>query len=108
MLFVSLEDFYEEAAGCEVLSRQEEIDCALRMKAGEAAAREQLIRSYTPMVARHVKRLHPPMQTLTAALYCMHALEKAVDSFDFTQESETFTHRLSWYLRQASVKYIVR
>ena len=108
MVFVSIEDFYEKAGKCVVLTREEERDCALRMKAGDETAREQLIRSYTPMVARHVKRLRSPMQTLTAVLYCMHALERAVDSHDFTQGSETFPHRLSWYLKQATVKYIAR
>ena len=36
------------------------------------------------------------------------ALEQAVDHFDFAQSSETFTHRLSWYLRQATTKRIAQ
>ena len=39
-------------------------------------------------------------------VYCQQALEKAVDNFDFFQESESFAHRLSWYLRQVATKYI--
>ena len=108
MVFVSIEDFYEKAGRCAVLTPEEAMDCALRMKAGDETARERLIQSYTPMVARYVKRLRTPMQTLTAAMYCMHALERAVDSFDFTKGSETFPHYLSLYLKQAAVKYIAR
>ena len=108
MLFVSIEDFYAKAASCRVLSRPEEWEYARRMKNGDAAAREALIESYTPMVARHVKHHCGHHETLGMALYCMQALERAVDAFDFCQDSETFAHRLSWYLRNASVRYLVR
>lgn len=33
-------------------------------------------------------------------------LEKAVDGFNFEQNGETFSHRLSWWLRQETTKYI--
>ena len=108
MIFVSIDDFYEKAALCNVLSRQEEIECAIEMKNGDTAAREKLIQSYMPMVARHIKYAKPHMQNLGLVLYCRQALEKAVDSFDFLQDSEPFCHRLNWYLRQAIVNYIVR
>ncbi len=106
MVFVSIEDFYEKAEKCRVLTRQEELECARRMQEGDEEARRRMIQSYLPMTAHHVKRAKPEMQTLSLALYCADALEKAVDSFDFFQDSETFTHRLSWYLRNATVKYI--
>ena len=107
MIFYSIEDFYEKAGKCGRMTRQEEITCAEKMKNGDAAARERMIESYIPMVADHIKRGNKP-QTLGLVLYCVHALERAVDSFDFFQESETFTHRLSWWLRQTTVEYIVR
>ena len=106
MVFVSIEDFYEKTKNCRVLTRQEELDCALRMKEGDKSARESLIASYLPVTANHIKHLQKDMQTLSMAMYCAAALENAVDSFDFLQNSETFTHRLSWHLRNATVKYI--
>lgn len=106
MIFISIEDFYEKAASCRILTRPEEIEYAQRMKQGDEDARERLIESYLQMTACHVKRSKPELQTLSLALYCVDALEKAVDSFNFLQESETFAHRLSWYLRNATVKYI--
>ena len=106
MVYVSIEDFFEKAGKCQVLTRQEELECAQRMQAGDEAAREQLIESYLPMTAGYVKRARPEMQTLSMAVYCVSALEKAVDSFNFLQDSEPFTHRLSWYLRNAATKYI--
>ncbi len=41
------------------------------------------------------------------AASCMR-LSGQVDSFNFLQESEPFSHRLSWCLRQTSVKHLVR
>ena len=108
MIFVSIQDFYEKAERCVILTREEEIACALQMKNGEEDAHRRIVESYTPMVARHIKYLKPNMQTLGMAVYCMHALEKAVDSFDFTQDGEPFSHRLNGYLRRASARYIVR
>ena len=90
------------------MSRQEEKEYAYQMKNGDGSARERLIQSYLPMVAAHVKRAPAHVQSLGLILYCQQALEKAVDSFDFFQDSETFAHRLSWYLRQATIKYIVK
>ena len=108
MNYISIEDFYKKADSCSNISRQEEIVCAKKMKTGDIVAREKLIQSYTPMVAGHIKHMKPHLQTLGLVLYCMQALEKAVDSFDFLQDSESFSHRLSWHLRQAAANYIVR
>ena len=91
-----------------MLTRAEETACAVKMKNGDEAARKMLIDSYTPVVANHIKRSKSHHQEMGMAVYCMNALEKAVDSFDFLQESETFTHRLSWWLRQATVEYITK
>ncbi len=108
MIFISIEDFFKKVSSCYVMTRQEEIECARRMKDGDNDARERLIHSYVPMVAVHIKHTKPNIQTLGLVLYCMQALEKAVDSFDFLQESESFSHRLSWGLRQAVTNYIVK
>jgi len=108
MVFVSVDDFFEKVGTCTVLTRQEEIECAKQMENGDAAARERLIQSYMPMLASYIKQAKPDIRTFGLVLYCQQALEKAVDSFDFLQDSETFTHRLSLHLRQAVVKYRVR
>lgn len=108
MIYVSAEDFFERTSHLHILNRQEEIECAKRMLAGDPSARSQIIESYLPMVAAHIKRMPAHMQCLGLVLYCVKATEKAVDSFNFLQSSETFTHRLSWYLRNATASYIVR
>lgn len=108
MVYISVNDFYEKVSACYVMTRQEEIECAKQMKNGDTDARERLIQSYMPMVAGYIKRTKPHMQNLGLVLYCMQALEKAVDSFDFLQDSEPFSHRLSWWLRQAVMNYIVK
>ena len=108
MVFVSIEDFFKKAASCKMLSRQEELEYAAAMKNGDTDAREKLIQGYIPMVSSHIKHAKPQMQTLGLVMYCMTALEKSVDSFNFMQESETFSHRLSRALRQAVVGYMVR
>ena len=108
MIYVSIDDFYEKASLCNKLTREEEIQCAKKMKAGNAEDRERLVQSYIPMVAGHIRHLKPHLQNLGLVLYCVQALEKAVDSFDFMQESEPFFHRLSWCMRQAVTDYIVK
>ncbi len=106
MLYIRAEDFYEEARSCSAMSRQEELQCARQMREGDALARERLIRSYLPMTAAYISRLPAHMQSLRLVLGCRQALEKAVDAFDFLQDSEPFSHRLNWYLRSAVTKYI--
>lgn len=108
MIFIDIEEFYEKASAYARLTRQEEIEYAKAMNAGDTTAREKLIQSYIPMVAGYIKHMKPHLRTLGLALYCMQALEKAVDSFDFLQDCEPFSHRLSWWLRQAVANYIVR
>ena len=105
MIFISIEDFYEKAAACRTMTREEEMECAMRMQNGDKEAREQMIQSYIPMVASHIKHAKPDIQQLGLVIYCMRALEKAVDFFNFLQDSETFAHRLNWYLRQATMDY---
>lgn len=103
---ITMEQFYALAEACECLTRQEEIECAQKMKDGDHDAKAKLIASYIPMVAGHIKHMKPQFQTVKLVSDCMNALEKAVDSFNFLQESETFTHRLSWWLRETSTRYI--
>ncbi|MBQ8803132.1 MAG: hypothetical protein IJZ53_05835 [Tyzzerella sp.] len=106
MIFISLNDFFEKISDCRKLSRQEEVECARQMKSGDDSARERLIESYLPMVAAHIKRIPSHLQSFGMVIYCQQALEKAVDSFNFEQNGETFAHRLGWYLRQATTRYI--
>lgn len=106
MLYISVEDFLTKAASAQRLTRQEEIACAMAMKQGDRAARERLICAYLPQVAGHISRCGDNIRTLSLVYGCLAALEKAVDSFDFTQNSEPFSHRLGWCLRQAVTKRI--
>lgn len=106
MVYISAEDFCIKARAYPRLSREEELECAQGMKNADAAARQRLIQGYLPMVAGHIKRLPRHMQSVGSVAYCLQALERAVDSFDFFQNGETFSHRLSWHLRQASTRYI--
>lgn len=107
MLFIQPEAFFEKAASIPRLGREEELACAQAMAAGDELARRRLVEGYLPMVAGHICRLPESEQSLELIYRCCTALEKAVDSFDFLQESERFSHRLSWYLRQTVVRYRV-
>ena len=106
MVFYSKEDFFEKCDTFQILNREEERHCAQQWKGGVIHARQELLESYLPMVAAHVRRLPEHLRTLGMIIYCCQALEKAVDAFDFLQDSESFSHRLSWYLRNASVRYV--
>ena len=106
MLFVSPEDFYTKTKDLKPLSRAEEKNLAERMKSGDAEARQALIEGYLPMVASVCKHQKPQYQSLELIYRCLSALEQAVDRFDFQQDSETFTHHLSWRLRQCITRCI--
>lgn len=106
MLFISVEDFFEKTKGIPALEHGEERALAEKMKAGDKAARQRLVEAYLPSVAAHIRRLHAPQQSLELVMRCCRALEKAVDGFDFLQDSESFSHRLSWWLRQTTAEYI--
>ena len=108
MPYITITDFFEKAATCRRLTRQEERECAIAFAAGDLTARERLIESYLPFIAGHIRMCKPHMQTITLLYTYLSALEKAVDSFNFLQDSETFPHHLSRYLRQATTRYIVR
>ena len=107
MLYISAQDFYEKTKDLHPLSREEEKQLARRMQDGDGDARQGLIDGYTPMVAAVCKHMKPQYQSLELIYRCMSALEKAVDRFDFLQDSETFTHHLSWVLRQTTTRYMV-
>ena len=107
MLFVSPEDFYTKTKDLKPLSRTEEKNLAEQMKTGDAEARQAIIEGYLPMVASVCKHQKPQYQSLELIYRCLSALEQAVDRFDFQQDSETFTHHLSWVLRQTTTRYMV-
>lgn len=108
MIFITIEDFCDKASKCHILTRSEELDCAIKMKTGDNEAREKLVHSYLPMVAGHIRHLKPHLQQLGLVLHCVQMLEREVDSFDFSQSGEAFSHHLSWGLRQTVAKYIVK
>lgn len=106
MLFISVEDFLSQAKAMPRLSRDEEKALAAQMAAGDAAARDALIRSYLPLIAGHIQRAPQNIQTLRTVYAYIAELEKGVDRFNFQQDREPFTHHLSWRLRQCITRCI--
>ena len=107
MLFISVEDFFQKVHNTTRLSRTYEKDLALKMKAGDTEARQTIVDSYLPMVASYIRHSPKELQTLETIYSCICSLEKGVDSFNFLQDSETFTHHLSWRLRQCISRCLV-
>lgn len=105
MLFISAEDFFAYAKKIPRLTHEEEKRLAQEM-AQNAAARDQLISSYYPMVAGYIRRAPQELHTLRTVYVCLASLEKGVDSFNFLQNSERFSHHLSWRLRQCITRCI--
>ncbi|MBR0447359.1 MAG: hypothetical protein IIX28_02710 [Clostridia bacterium] len=106
MLYVTIEDFYARAGEATRLTREQERACAAAMAAGDADARRRLIQSYLPHVASAIRRAPADIRTLHTVYAAIAALEKAVDTFRFQQEGETFAHHLSWRLRQCLTRRI--
>lgn len=106
-LFISVDDFFQKVRSVTRLSRADEKDLALKMKDGDTEARQAIVNSYLPMVASYIHRSPKELQTLETIYSCIQSLEKGVDCFNFLQDSETFTHHLSWRLRQCITRCLV-
>ena len=106
MLFISAEDFLAQAGAMPRLTRAEEKALARRMAAGDKTAREALVRGYLPLVASYIRRFPPEIRTLRTVYTCIASLEQGVDRFNFLQDSDPFTHHLSWRLRQCATRCI--
>ncbi|MBE6591309.1 MAG: hypothetical protein E7646_04645 [Ruminococcaceae bacterium] len=100
MMFLSVEDFFNKTQSIKLLSRDEQAHLAARMRNNDPEARQMLIEAYLPVVAAHIKRAPKALCTLHTLYTCIDSLEKGVDSFNFLQEGESFTHHLSWRMRQ--------
>lgn len=107
MLFITVDDFFQKVHSTTRLSRNDEKNYALKMKEGDAEARQVIVNSYLPMVASYIRRSPKELQTLETIYSCVRSLEKGVDSFNFLQDNETFTHHLSWRLRQCITRCLV-
>ena len=88
------------------LSREQEKQCAFGMAQGDLDARQRLICSYLPQVADHIARAPKNIRTLNTVYSAIATLEQGVDSFNFQQDSERFSHHLSWRLRQCMTNCI--
>ncbi len=106
MLYKSSQDFFDMAAQCLHLSRDEEKQCAVLMKSGNAEARQKIIDNYIPFVASYVRRYSGDKLSLQMIYNCIHALETQVDKFDFLQDGVLFVRPLGWALRQEITRYI--
>ena len=106
MLFVNVEDFLNQAKNIPPLSREEERELGQQKAAGDSTARETLVRYHLPMVAACVRRAPQEIRTLHTVYACIASLEQGVDGFNFLQDGETFTHHLSWRLRQCLTRCI--
>ena len=107
MIFSCAKDFYEKVATVQKLTREEEKTLAKAMQNGDSVAREKIIENYLVFVAARIKRTAYP-QSLDLIYHCVSALEQAVDKFDFLQDNEPFSHRLSLLLGKEIVSYIAR
>jgi hypothetical protein len=106
MIFVSVEDFFKQTSVIPPLTRQEEKILGKEKAAGNKNARDTLVEHYLPHVAAAVKHAPKEICTLKTVYACVAALEKSVDGFNFLQDSESFSHHLSWRLRQCIAQCI--
>ena len=106
LLFISFDDFRRQAKQMPRLTREAEKECAATMAQGDPAARDRLIASYLPFVASVLGKAPRQIQTLNTVYCAVAALEKGIDTFDFQQDSERFSHHLSWRMRQCIARCI--
>lgn len=106
MLFVSAEDFLSKANNQQRLSRDEEKELAQRMASGDQTAREQIVRGQFSLVASFVRRAPREIRDLRTVYACIAVVERGVDQFDFSQDTEHFARYLGRGLRQCIARCI--
>ena len=89
-----------------MLSPEEELKCAALLKSGNVEARQQIVNSYVPFVALYVKRHIGNDAPLEVIYRCLQALEKAIDTFDFSKGREQFIKLFEPILRREITRYI--
>lgn len=94
MFYTCADDFFRHASSLERIAREDEIKYARLMNEGDSFARQAIVDSYIPVVAARVKRLPKEYRSLEIIYRCLDVLEKAVDTFNFLQDGETFLHTL--------------
>ena len=100
MLFISVKDFFAKASREQMLSREQEKELYLRMKAGDMDARQQIIQSYWGLVAAVIKRQAKEMHSLHLVYKCLEALEREVDRYNFLHDGDTFAHHFGFYIKR--------
>ena len=106
MLFTGTEEFFDHVASISPLTKEETKRLGAQLAAGDASAREALIRGHLPFVASFIRRDPKDLQTLHTVYACISTLETAVDRFDFTRENGRFVDDLGRRLRQCIVRCI--
>lgn len=107
MIFIGVNEFLNYTSSITLLTREEEKALGQQKATGSNHARESLVHHYLPHVASAIKRAPKEIQTLNTVYALIATLETAVDGFNFLQDGETFSHHLSWRLRQCITRAIV-
>lgn len=107
MLYKHADDFFKQAAAIKRLSREEEKECARKMKSGDESARQMIINSYLPLVASCAKRYFSGDTSLELIYRFLNILESSVDSFNFENDNYSFMSHLSSRFRQEAARFIV-
>ena len=105
MLFLTPMEFFVKALKIENLSREQEKELYLKMKAGDMEARKRIIQSYIKIIACKIKRQPKEMHSLDLIYRCLDKLEKAVDRFNFLQDGETFNHTICVIMQREIITY---
>tara|TARA_B100002019_G_scaffold118836_1_gene101997 strand:- start:167 stop:898 length:732 start_codon:yes stop_codon:yes gene_type:complete len=102
MQFVS----YQKATKHKLLTKEEEVELAKRMEAGDTRAREKLITSNLRLaisIANHYKHSNVPMEDLIQESNI--GLIKAVDRFDW-RKGFRFSTYACWWIKQSVRRYV--
>ena len=108
MLFTCAKDFFDKASNIERISRQQEKELYSLIKAGDTTARDKMVESYLFIVASRIKRLPNDIHSIDLIYSCVDKLEKEVDKFDFSNDGETFTHRLTLIIQKEITNHIAK
>ena len=105
MKYTCTDDFFAHAATVQRLSREQELAYAQQANAGDATAKQALTDSYLPVLASYLKR-YVKTPSLHLVYLGIQMLDKAVASFDFSQENPAFSKYLGQEVKKLVTRYI--
>ena len=106
-MFISTEDFFNKINTMAPLTDEDFQTLVLRMRGGDEAARDALVRGFLPFVASFIRRAPRRIKTLHTVYACIACVEECVACADGARDKRAFAAELGRRLRQCVIRCLI-